>query len=816
MFKSKILKKGMFFLLTINLSLPQYIQSADFSEFVSEQDLVWRNTVDDNYFNGAFIGDGIQGAMIMEDDQNPNGIRMLMGHYKAISHYMIPDLEYTVSRVYAGSITISPVSKVTTKDMRLNLWDGEASGVLTTKKTDKITWQAIDDRKHLVFVVVMKGSGQEANATLKVREEWGISPTFYLQNIDPYNFSEHIPPKPVLSKVGDVDIVINKMKTKGAHVVASKLQKEQDGTQILYVAIGVDDSSDLNKATKEAQADAIARVEAASAEGYKAIIERHRDWWHSYYQTSSLEIEEDSFWQQYWWLQIYKFASASSQISDFIIDTQGPWVYKSSWAAIWWNLNVQLSYMPMYSSNKLDAGRSLINGMNRIYKSGVLHENAKGVGITLPRGTIYDGAGQWGDEFGNLPWVLHCYWKYWKYSGDNEIAKDLYPMLKDNAVFLMSILEKEQDGRYHVVPSRSPEYSESLHRDANYALMSIRWVLQTLLEMNEEFGYNDEQSQTWKDHLDNLADYPIDSNGLRVNKDQGFKQGHRHYSHLLAIYPYHTLNPEQGTYARNLIKTSLNRWQSLTLNSGYQGYTFSGGCSMYAVLGDGNKALSTLNYMRSKKLTQPNTMYRESGGTVVETPLSVVESINYMLLQSWGGVVRIYPAVPDKWKNIAFRDFRTEGAFLVSAKYNNGIISDVSLISERGNICAVLNPWQGYGLVVMDETGDLIDLIRNGEKYTFTTEVGKKYFLHQGDKDSIIGEEANLRIYPNPVKDKLFIEDNERMYDKITISDLSGKTFLIQPLKVQKSEIPISLPSGLYVLTLSKGKTKKNVKLIVK
>ena len=65
-------------------------------------------------------------------------------------------------------------------------------------------------------------------------------------------------------------------------------------------------------------------------------------------------------------------------------------------------------------------------------------------------------------------------------------------------------------------------------------------------------------------------------------------------------------------------------------------------------------------------------MYKEGGGQVIETPLSAVESINYMLLQSWNDIIQVFPAVPDKWKDVCFKNFRTQGAFLVSAERKNG------------------------------------------------------------------------------------------------------------------------------------------------
>ena len=39
-----------------------------------------------------------------------------------------------------------------------------------------------------------------------------------------------------------------------------------------------------------------------------------------------------------------------------------------------------------------------------------------------------------------------------------------------------------------------------------------------------------------------------------------------------------------------------------------------------------------------------------------------------MLLQSWGGKLRIFPAVPEQWKDAAFDRLRAEGGFTVSAR----------------------------------------------------------------------------------------------------------------------------------------------------
>jgi len=693
-------------------------------DFVASSDLVWTNGIKPDFYDGAFIGDGVQGAMIMRDTVDTNAVRVLMGHYNATTHYAIPNLEYCVSRVFAGNIIISPKGESPGHTMRLNLWDGEASGTITTAN-GKILWSAFCERTHNVFVVTVKGSGSEAGAAARVREEWGITPCLYLKKANPETFAAYLPPKPEINQSGEMNLVTQKMKQGGAHVVASQLVREEGQTR-LFVAIGTADDADVNRAADNAAKDAAGRVAAAVKAGGAALTQSHRNWWHNYLQSSYLEIPGDPYWQKFWWRQLYKFGSASSENSDLVMDTQGPWLWDSGWAAIWWNLNVQLSYYPMFSANKLAAGKSLINGVNRIYKSGALHENARpNPGITIGRATTQDGRGSWGNEYGNLPWVLQCYWKYWRYSADDTIGRALFPMLKDSAAFLQSELKPDTNGVWHMTASRSPEYSDTLHPDANYALMSTRWVLQTLLAMNEELKFNDPQTNDWRNTLEHLAPYPVDEHGLRIDADQGFDMSHRHYSHLLAIYPYHILTPEQGDQARELLVRSVNRWQDL--KGGQAGYTFTGGCAMLATLGEGDRALATLDKL--KPLLKPNTMYWEGGGEVVETPLSGVESIDYLLLQSWGGGIRIFPAMPQRWKDATFHDLRAEGAFLVSGSMHDGVIQNVSIRSEAGKTCVVLNPWPGRELSVVDDPGKRVSMSRIGKYSSFATTSGTRYWL---------------------------------------------------------------------------------------
>jgi alpha-L-fucosidase 2 len=91
---------------------------------------------------------------------------------------------------------------------------------------------------------------------------------------------------------------------------------------------------------------------------------------------------------------------------------------------------------------------------------------------------------------------------------------------------------------------------------------------------------------------------------------------------------------------------------------------------------------------------------------VIETPLSAATSIQDMVLQDWGGALRVFPAVPAAWSDAAFDKLRADGAFLVSAVRRDGRTAWVRIESLAGEPCRLVVPdWESA--VVRAHTGPL-------------------------------------------------------------------------------------------------------------
>lgn len=183
------------------------------------------------------------------------------------------------------------------------------------------------------------------------------------------------------------------------------------------------------------------------------------------------------------------------------------------------------------------------------------------------------------------------YYRYYQYTGDeNELRNKIYPLLKRSVNYLMHLLQKDANGTYHLPRSHSPEFADA--EDAHYSLAGLIWGLQTMISLNEKFKFQYAESQRWKEVLQHLTPLPSNEKGFMIGKDVELTSSHRHYSHLMAIYPYRLLNMDDPAH-RKITQKSIDHWHSMP--SALAGYSYTGASAMYSLLGDGDKSIQFLN-----------------------------------------------------------------------------------------------------------------------------------------------------------------------------------------------------------------------------
>ncbi|ALG05635.1 glycosyl hydrolase family 95 catalytic domain-containing protein [Kibdelosporangium phytohabitans] len=718
---------------------PAWAQSAgvDWARFLAGSDLIWRR-VPKTWYDGPFLGNGFLGSGIYAEPGR-NAIRFNVQHSQVQDHRPEFGSLFGLARLPIGYFTLEPVGTITALDWRLDLWNAELRGTLTTSAGSMGIRAVVHSVRSLLVVEVTPSAGERAF-------RWAFHPARAVSpradpvfgKPPPAGYTENPPAQ--LHSSGDVELAVQPLLAGGEHVTAWR-EVTRGSTRTLYTSVV------WSHPSKTAVASARRAVRTVGP--LSSLVREHQDWWHDYYRRSFMSIS-DSRLQSFYWIQLYKVAAAARGGAP-VMATCGPWLEPTPWPATWWNLNVQLEYWLIHGSNhlELDAVTYALDRFRQNLRDQVAAPYRAG-SYGIPRTTDMNllngaGAGTSGfalgipgqasptPEVGNLTWALHNVWLSYRHTMDQRILYDvLLPLLRGAINYYLHFLTRGSDGKLHLPFTFSPEYGENA-ADCTYDLALIRWGCATLLAT----APHDPLAARWRDVLATLTPYAVDANGYMIGAGVPFAKSHRHYSHLLQVYPLYEVTWEKPEN-RALIEKSLNHW--ISFEGALQGYSFTGAASISAQMLRGAKAAFYLGELL-RRFVQPNTMYKESG-PVIETPLSAAQSVHDMLCQSWGDVIRVLPAVP--WPDVAIGNFRTQGAFLLSASRVGGRTRWLRVRSEAGAPCVIRHDIAG-DVVVRDSSGrDLPHRLVSPGRVEIGLARGGEAFVHPA------GDRPDFSVSPVP------------------------------------------------------------------
>jgi alpha-L-fucosidase 2 len=665
----------------------------DWGQFLGRHDIVWEK-LPERFDHGVWHGNGLLGAVVHRE--NKKRMRWELGRSDVTAH------RRDNNRLPIGGMVLETVGEITNGTARLELWDAESSGTIETTK-GSIQFRTFIHATDLLIVVEIACSEGEQDAAFK----WMAARCFDRVNNTRFKFGDPPNPESRVEVAGNVQVCVQPRYAGGEFATAWREVTEKNGTRRLTISIAD------TYPEKEAKAQAVAAVRNACATDLNELRTSHRAWWHAYYPKSFVTVPDGKI-EGFYWIQIHKLACATRRDRP-VMDLLGPWFRDTGWPRIWWNLNIQTAYLSVYTANHLEIGESLTRMMDRNRKNFV--RNAKELWkvddcATVPHTTCYEGLRGDGsrapDKYinpGDFTWALHNYYLQYRYSMDHNMVTDhekhaFYPLLRGSVNLYLHLLEEGDDGKLHLPGMHSPEYGHD--SDNNYNLSLLRWGCQTLLALDARYKLNDPLAPRWREVLDKLVPYPTDEHGLRVGAGLAATKSHRHWSHMLMMHPLRIMNCEQPGN-RELMRKSVDFWMQVGGGRGLKAWSHAAAASLYAGMGDGDKALESLHkHHDERRFVMPNGMYIE-GAPVIECALVAGRSLHDMLLQSWGGKIRVFPAVPSAWEECAFHDLRTEGAFLVSAVRSDGATQWIRVKSLAGEPCRVVH---GMGPVPRTVTRD--------------------------------------------------------------------------------------------------------------
>ncbi len=434
----------------------------------------------------------------------------------------------------------------------------------------------------------------------------------------------------------------------------------------------------------------------------------HLKWWNNYWSRSAIALPDKLLERQYY-LEMYKFACVARSNTP-PISLQAIWTADNGNLPPWkgdyhHDLNTQLSYWPGYTGNHLDLTASYTNWLWKVKE-----ENKRwtkqyfGVdGLNVPGVTTIGGKpmGGW-IQYSMSPttaaWLAqHFYWQ-WKYSMDKKFLKEKCVEYFDeieNFIFRIRKMDAVT-GKYELPLSSSPEYNDNnikawFKTFTNYDLSLIKRfyimyvdVLSELPPRNYKLYFNDSQL---------YPDFEINETGLTVAAGQNLNESHRHMSPYMAIHPMGLLNPDDDDQ-KKIINNSL-RWIEKKGTRLWCGYSFSWAASIYARAKEPDSAVSMLQKFATNfcSINSFHLNGDQKGGQysdftyrpfTLEGNFAFAQGVQELLLQSHNGYIEVFPAIPTSWKYISFNTLRAEGAFLISAQKQNGVITEVKVTAEQG------------------------------------------------------------------------------------------------------------------------------------
>ena len=448
---------------------------------------------------------------------------------------------------------------------------------------------------------------------------------------------------------------------------------------------------------------------------------KHCLWWKNFWSKSSVTIPDKQIEKQYY-LELYKLGCVARKGAP-AITLQAIWTADNGnlppWKGDFHNdLNTQLSYWPSYASNHLQEAKTFTDWLWKIKKVNEKYtEEYFGVnGLNVPGVVTISGypMGGW-IQYSLSPTIAawlsqHFYWQ-WKYSMDkNFLQTEAYPYLHEVAVFLENISYIE-NGKRKLPLSSSPEYNDNsinawFLNTTNYDLSLMKFAFNAAAECAIAMNKKDE-AKHWQKINTELPALDVDETGLTIAPGLPREVSHRHHSNLMAIYPLGLLNVN-NEHDKMIIDSSL-RWLEKTGTGEWCGYSFSWAASLYARAKEGDSAAKKLKIFASN-FCSPNSFHLngdQKGGQysnftyrpfTLEGNFAFAQGLLEMLLQSYSGVIEIFPAVPESWKDISFNNLRTEGAFLISAAKTNGVIDEVKVNAEQGGTLHLKLPFKTFYL----------------------------------------------------------------------------------------------------------------------
>lgn len=473
--------------------------------------------------------------------------------------------------------------------------------------------------------------------------------------------------------------------------------------------------------TKGIEKPDLVSLNAYLGQGFDYYLTQHVKWWDYFWSKSDIRVPNPKL-QRHWYLAQY-FLGSASRAGGPPISLQSVWTADNGKLPPWkgdfhHDLNTQMSYWPAYASNHLEEAMvfpDYLDARKEVFKSYTKkyfgRDGLNVPGVTTLAGNPIGGWIQYALSPTTSAWLAQNYYWQWKYSNDGEFLRlRAYPWVKETALFLEKLMEKDGNGNLKLPMSSSPEINDNaptawFKETTNYDLSLIQFTWKTAAEMAGALGKSAEQEH-WAALYKSLPELSL-APGMELNIAPGmpYSASHRHFSHLMAIYPLGLINWDQNDTSRQVIRRSLQALDSPGTKQ-WNGYSFAWQAALRARARDGNGAEKSLQVF-TEAFCGANGFHLNGDATgkyssstgrpfTLEGNFGFAAGLQEMLLQSHTDTVVVMPAVPPGWQDVSFKGLRTQGGFLITANREGGKIKQVVVTADTDGFIYLKVPYPNY------------------------------------------------------------------------------------------------------------------------
>jgi alpha-L-fucosidase 2 len=412
------------------------------------------------------------------------------------------------------------------------------------------------------------------------------------------------------------------------------------------------------------------------------------------------------------------------------------------------NINAQMNYWGAETAGVPEAHLPLFDLLDRMRDHGsvvarvhygcrgfVAHHNTDLWADCAPLDNV--NCGLW--PFGAVWLALHL-WDHYAFDPDEGfLAARAWPVMSEAARFLLDFAVRDDTGRLMLGPSLSPE---NAYRDATGVRIALTMsatgdvelasaLFSRCLDAAATLGIEDDICAELE--AANAALPPLRSGRYGqlmewLDDFEEWEPGHRHYSHLIALYPGDAISPRRTPGLARAARTSLVR--RLNNFTGAGGWSRAWAAALWARLGEGDLAYEQLLYLL-RDHTEPNLMDSSPpGGTnplwtfQIDGNLGEVGAVCELIVQSHDGGIELLPALPSAWPNGQVRGLRARGGHSLDVVWRDGALAGATLTSTRGLPCVLLDARR---LVVEQDGQPVKSYLSPAGERSFGTEAGARY-----------------------------------------------------------------------------------------